>query len=129
MATLIANPIYDSVFKYMIANEKVAKILLSANINDEDMQEVIRTLKGAASDASIRRTMMLEDEILGELKDKDLTIENQKEQLAEQKEQLAEQTKIMSTMAKTLFATGKNISEIASLVNLDEAYVAKSLED
>lgn len=113
----------------MIANEKVAKILLSANINDEDMQEVIRTLKGAASDASIRRTMMLEDEILGELKDKDLTIEKQKEQLVEQKEQLAEQTKIMSTMAKTLFATGKNISEIASLVNLDEAYVAKSLED
>ena len=30
MSTLIANPIYDSVFKYMIANEKVAKILLSA---------------------------------------------------------------------------------------------------
>lgn len=129
MATLIANPIYDSVFKYMIANEKVAKILWSANINDEDMQEVIRTLKGAASDASIRRTMMLEDEILGELKDKDLTIEKQKEQLVEQKEQLAEQTKILSTMAKTLFATGKTVSEIASLVNLDEAYVAKSLED
>lgn len=60
--------------------------------------------------------MMLEDEILGELKDKDLTIEKQKEQLSEQ-------SKIMSTMAKSLFATGKTLSEIAALINLDEQHV------
>ena len=28
--TLIANPIYDSVFKYMMEDDRVAKILLSA---------------------------------------------------------------------------------------------------
>ena len=33
--TLIANPIYDSVFKYMMEDEKVANILLSALLKKE----------------------------------------------------------------------------------------------
>lgn len=33
--TFIANPIYDSVFKYMMEDDKVAKLLLSALLKKE----------------------------------------------------------------------------------------------
>lgn len=33
--TLIANPIYDSVFKYLMEDDRVAKILLSALLKKE----------------------------------------------------------------------------------------------
>ena len=103
---------------------------------DEEMQEVIRTLKGAACDSDIRRTMQLEDEILGELKNKDLTIRmqaeqlaEQKEQLAEQKEQLAEQKKQLASMARKLQKKGRSISEIAEYMEIPKDVVKTLLEN
>lgn len=40
--TLIANPIYDSVFKYMMEDERVAKILLSALLKKEIVELQMR---------------------------------------------------------------------------------------
>ncbi len=40
--TLIANPIYDSVFKYMMEDERVAKILLSALLKKEILELQVR---------------------------------------------------------------------------------------
>ena len=40
--TLIANPIYDSVFKYMMEDEKVANILLSALLKKEIVELQVR---------------------------------------------------------------------------------------
>ena len=40
--TLIANPIYDSVFKYMMEDERVAKILLSALLQKEIIELQMR---------------------------------------------------------------------------------------
>ncbi|WP_165155188.1 hypothetical protein [Parabacteroides sp. ZJ-118] len=40
--TLIANPIYDSVFKYMMEDEKVANILLSALLKKEILELQLR---------------------------------------------------------------------------------------
>ena len=96
---------------------------------DEEMQEVIRTLKGAACDSDIRRTMQLEDEILGELKNKDLTIRMQAEQLAEQKEQLAEQKKQLASMARKLQKKGRSISEIAEFMEIPKDVVKTLLEN
>lgn len=168
MSTLIANPIYDSVFKYMIANEKVAKTQnrveeLLQVINqtkqtsdrhylaiDEDqysedleMQEVIRTLKGAACDSNIRRRMQLEDEIIRDLKNQALAIRKmneqiavQDEQIAEKDEQIAEKDKQISqkedmikSMAKGLYQSGKSISEIALLFNVDIDFVKNLIKD
>ena len=35
MKTLIANPIYDSVFKFLMEDERAAKVLLSALLKQE----------------------------------------------------------------------------------------------
>lgn len=164
MATIIANPIYDSVFT-LLPNDnvrnRVEELLQVINQSkktsdkhfltidedkysgDEEMQEMIRTLKGAACDSDIRLRMQLEDEILGELKNKNLTIEKQKEQLAEQKEQLAEQkeqlaekeAKIaeqqdkLASLAKGLQKKGWSIQEISDFMDIDEDSVKGFLAD
>ena len=35
MTTIIANPIYDSVFKFLLEDERVAKVLISALLQKE----------------------------------------------------------------------------------------------
>lgn len=40
--TLIANPIYDSVFKYLMEDDRVAKILLSALLKKEIVELQMR---------------------------------------------------------------------------------------
>lgn len=117
---------------------------------DEEMQEMIRTLKGAACDSDIRLRMQLEDEILGELKNKNLTIEKQKEQLAEKEEQLAEkneqlaekeeqlaekeaklaeQQDKLASLAKGLQKKGWSIQEISDFMDMDEDSVKGFLAD
>lgn len=98
---------------------------------DEEFSEIIRILKGAACDSEIRRTMMLEDEILRDLKDLHLTVRMQKEQLAkkegqlaEQKEQLAEQKEQLAEQKEQL---AKSVKLLASL-NLSTADIARQLE-
>lgn len=117
--------------------------------NDSDMQEVIRTLKGAACDYQLRRRMQLEDEILRDLKNNAILIEKQKEEIDAQKEEiaaskkeiaanreeiaankklLAEKDEKMALMAKILLDAGKSISEIADKINVDEEYVKQLLK-
>ena len=38
--TIIANPIYDVVFKYMMEDERVAKLLLSALLQKEGKHSI-----------------------------------------------------------------------------------------
>lgn len=112
--------------------------------DDEEVNELIRTLKGAACDSEIRRTMMLEDEVLRDIKDLNATVRLQKEQLAEQNERLAEQKeqlaeqnerlaeqkeqlefqrKQLVAMASKLHNSGRNVSEIASFMEISEEMV------
>ncbi len=79
--------------------------------DDEEVNELIRTLKGAACDSEIRRTMMLEDEILRDLKDLNATVRIQKEQLAEQKEQLAEQKEQLAEQKEQLAEQKEQLAE------------------
>lgn len=94
--TLTANPIYDSVFKFLLEDERAAKILLSAllkqevrdlsmtsdehllNIDEEKMGTdellLIKRLTLAAASPEIRREMQVEDEILSEIEARDTTI-------------------------------------------------------
>ena len=94
--TLTANPIYDSVFKFLLEDERAAKILPSAllkqevpdlsmtsdehllNIDEEKMGTdellLIKRLTLAAASPEIRREMQVEDEILSEIEARDTTI-------------------------------------------------------
>lgn len=93
--TIIANPIYDAVFKFMMEDKKVAKILLSAflkkvfeyrepggthllEINEEYLDEeakyVLHRLHMAAKNHYVRSAMEIEDEVLSEIEDRDTTI-------------------------------------------------------
>lgn len=42
MTTIIANPIYDAVFKFLMEDQKVAKILLSALLKKDILELEMR---------------------------------------------------------------------------------------
>lgn len=117
---------------------------------DLEMQEVIRTLKGAACDSNIRRRMQLEDEIIRDLKNQALAIRKMNEQIAVQNEQIAEldeqiaekdeqiaekdkqisqKEDMIKSMAKGLYQSGKSISEIALLFNVDIDSIKNLIKD
>jgi len=69
----IANPIYDSVFKYMMQNNKVCKILLSALL-DRDIIEV-KVLNNEIIRADLRKFAVLRLDFLAKIKNPDDSIE------------------------------------------------------
>ena len=56
----IANPIYDSVFKYLM--------------EDDDMRRIVTRLLSAASDTQVRHSMNIEEEISMALENRDTEI-------------------------------------------------------
>ena len=46
MVISVANPIYDSVFKYLMEDERVAKTILSALLKREVVEVEMRILMG-----------------------------------------------------------------------------------
>ena len=56
----IANPIYDSVFKY--------------RMEDDDMRRIVTRLLSAASDTQVRHSMNIEEEISMALENRDTEI-------------------------------------------------------
>ena len=104
MANRIANPIYDSVFKFMMEDERVAR-------TDEDVRYIFNRLAYAAANPDVRHMMDMEDEILGELEDLDTTIARQKEQLLQKDEQLSQQKEQLSAMQEELEQQRKLLSQ------------------
>ena len=112
----IANPIYDSVFKYLIEDERIARTLLSALLKkgvfdqtmkdrhnrqvltldeeryagDEDMMYILRRLLAAASDSKLRQDMNVEDEYFMAIENRDTAIMNRDKIIAEKDIQIAE---------------------------------------
>ena len=97
----VANPIYDNVFKYLMEDERIArmpsdrldKVLSvfdqsrkdgsnsqmldideSVYADDSDMLHIIHRLMAAASDAEIRHKMNVEDEYFSALEKRDTEI-------------------------------------------------------
>ena len=153
MEVQIANPIYDVVFKYLMEDNAIAKLVISSiigeeiielepkpqertrekvkidkerrrneleqllavfdqsnitadwhilNVKEEDFPEkyrpVIRRLKSAASNPSVKRQMKAEDEFIRYLQDcirveRDKALEESKKSLAEKDKSLAEKDK------------------------------------
>ena len=69
----IANPIYDSVFKYLMEDERIAKTLIS-----------------------VRQDMNVEDEFFSAIENRDTALMQKDKTIAEQKEQIRSMVKAMS---------------------------------
>ncbi len=117
MTIYVANPIYDSVFKYLMEDERIARTLLSALLKkevfdqsktsckdrhiiaiddscfegDPDMLYLLRRLNCAASDPDIRQDMNVEDEYFQAIEDRDTAIMNRDKLIAEQESRITEQ--------------------------------------
>jgi len=73
MMVNIANPIYDSVFKYLMEDERIAKTLIS-----------------------VRQDMNVEDEFFSAIENRDTALMQKDKTIAEQKEQIRSMVKAMS---------------------------------
>ncbi|MCR4958287.1 MAG: hypothetical protein K6B13_06750 [Prevotella sp.] len=113
----IANPIYDSVFKFLMEDERVARTILSALLkkdivnvevrpheysnsqhiddhrygNDEDMRPILHRLLMAASDPDTRQDMNVEDEFYSIIEKRDTELLQKEKTIATQTVQLSEQ--------------------------------------
>ena len=83
----VANPIYDSVFKYLLEDER------------------------AASDTEIRQRMNIEEEIYTALENRDTEIMQTKKLVAEQAQQLTQQAQELSQLSSQLSAAVQALSE------------------
>ena len=115
----IANPIYDSVFKYLMEDERIAKTLLSA-----------------ASDTQVRHSMNIEEEISTALENRDTEIMVYKNEatkakkiIEKQSEQLNKQSEQLATAIRMLHSNGMTDEMIATSLNVDIEEVSRMLAD
>ena len=102
--TIIANPVYDTVFKFLMEDEKTNK-------NQLDYVDILHNL-------------CVEEEILTTLENRNTEIE-EKEQLIEQKDQVIKARKLL--LVSMLRKQGRSNEEIAILLHLTEEEVDKLL--
>ena len=62
----VANPLYDVVFKYLMQDMRVAKLVIS-NIIEQEIESLDRRLHKASASKELCDDMNMEDEILEEL--------------------------------------------------------------
>ena len=89
----VANPIYDSVFKYLLEDER------------------------AASDTEIRQRMNIEEEIYTALENRDTEIMQTKKLMAEQAQQLNAKAQELSAKSEELDAKTNQLNQQARQLN------------
>jgi hypothetical protein len=145
MKVKIANPIYDTVFKYLMEDDRIAKIsrleeilnlLVTKNTmrmnkqtitiddssyeDDSDMNYIIKKLLMASSNEKMRREMSVEEEIFSEIDSRDV-------KLKEKDETIEKQNQMLKSMAEALLKSGMSLSEIAKATKMDECELKKVL--
>ena len=88
MMVSIANPIYDSVFKYLMEDERIAKTLIS-----------------------VRQDMNVEDEFFSAIENRDTALMQKDKTIAEQKEQIR-------SMVKAMLGNGMSIETISNITKI-----------
>jgi hypothetical protein len=90
--TNIANPVYDVVFKYLMDDPRIARMLVDERLysDDQDMSLIIHRLTMAAADAQVRHSMNVEDEYFSAIERRDTELMLKDKQLAEKTVLLAE---------------------------------------
>ena len=95
MMVSIANPIYDSVFKYLMEDERIAKTLIS-----------------------VRQDMNVEDEFFSAIENRDTALMQKDKTIAEQKEQIRSMVKAMSD-------NGMSIEMISNITKIPLEEISK----
>ena len=95
MMVNIANPIYDSVFKYLMEDERIAKTLIS-----------------------VRQDMNVEDEFFSAIENRDTALMQKDKTIAEQKEQIRSMVKAMSD-------NGMSIEMISNITKIPLEEISK----
>ena len=152
MKVKIANPIYDTVFKYLMEDDWIAKIskleeilnlLVTKNTmrmnkqtitiddssyeDDSDMNYVIKKLLMASSNEKMRREMSVEEEIFSEIDSRDVKLKEKDETIEKQNKQINSQNQMLKSMAEALLKSGMSLSEIAKATKMDECELKKVL--
>ena len=91
----IANPIYDSVFKYLMEDERIAKTLIS-----------------------VRQNMNVEDEFFSAIENRDTALMQKDKTTAEQKEQI-------HSMVKAMLGNGMSIEMISNITKIPLEEISK----
>ena len=124
---IVANPIYDIVFKYMMEDERIARTILSALLkiddtayaDDADMEHILHRLTMAAADADMRHKMNVEDEYFSAIEKRDTEILMKQRELAEISAQLSEQEEMLRKTVKMLQDAGMTIEDVAKSLGKD----------
>lgn len=95
MMVSIANPIYDSVFKYLMEDERIAKTLIS-----------------------VRQDMNVEDEFFSAIENRDTALMQKDKTIAEQKEQI-------HSMVKAMLGNGMSIEMISNITKIPLEEISK----
>ena len=94
----IANPVYDVVFKYLMDDPRIARMLVDERLysDDQDMSLILHRLTMAAADASVRHSMNVEDEYFSAIERRDTELMLKDKQLAEKNVLLAEKNVLLA---------------------------------
>ena len=110
----IANPIYDSAFKYLMGmldvfcqNRKDAgnsQILTVSEdmMDDEDTRRIVTRLLSAASDSQVRHNMNIEEEIFTALENRDTEIMLYKKEASDAKKEASDAQKVINKQSVQL---------------------------
>ena len=117
----VANPIYDSVFKYLMEDAK--------------MQRILRRLLMAAASSDIRQDMNVEDEYYSYLEQKetevlmkDKIIAQKDAQLSQKEAELSQKDTQLSKSIKMLLGAGLSIEKVAENLGVDVKTVKRILD-
>ena len=102
MMVNIANPIYDSVFKYLMEDERIAKTLIS-----------------------VRQDMNVEDEFFSAIENRDTALMQKDKTIAEQGETIAEQKEQIHSMVKAMSDNGMSIEMISNITKMPLEEISK----
>ena len=115
---IIANPIYDVVFKYLLEDIEIARDLHKLDYKASEnplVQKMLRRLAKAASDAEILRQMNAEDSfdriMNREMQEKNDTIEAQQKTIEDQGDKIEEQGDKIEEQGKKIEEQGKKIEQ------------------
>ena len=113
---VIANPIYDTVFKYLMEDLDIAK---GGQTDNPLIEKILNRLIRAISDDNLKRQMNVEDEIETEwqemsqrIAEKDKTIEEKNKQNEEKDKTIEEKNKQNEEKDKTIEKKNKQNAEL-----------------
>ncbi|MCR4561558.1 MAG: hypothetical protein K5685_15930 [Bacteroidales bacterium] len=119
----IANPIYDSVFKYMMQNNKVCMILLSALLNRDIVEVELKNNELIRAD--LKKFAVLRLDFLAKIKNPDGTFEMVSIEL-QKAEKSTEIVRFRRYLAK--FAMGLSRKDISEKINISLEQLNKLLD-